>query len=206
MKPYVLLLLVLCAACGNSPHRPPTQGMPVLELAREAREKNTNAGLSSEPYLVGITSVNGVAARTPHLQRYPCARCHDRSPEALKQAALIKQGKKAAHWEIKLQHAPEGTLGCTSCHQLDKQKDVNQLHSLRGEPIAFDASYSVCAQCHSRQAKDWTGGAHGKRLGGWAPPRVRQACTGCHNPHNPKLATRWPALSAKAPQGGSQHE
>lgn len=205
MKFAVLVIVLLTAACSQSAHRPPTQGTPVLDLVKEAKEKNENAGLTSDSFLVGIASVNGVASRTPHLQRYPCARCHDRSPQALQEAALVKKGKKAAHWEVKLAHAPEGVLGCTSCHELSKEKDVNQLHSLRGEPIAFDASYKLCGQCHSRQEKDWAGGAHGKRLGGWAPPRVMQACTGCHNPHNPKLASRWPAIAA-ATKGASNHE
>jgi cytochrome c553 len=63
--------------------------------------------------------------------------------------------------------------------------------------VSFDHSYQVCAQCHSRQASDWASGAHGKRAGGWAPPRVIYACAQCHNPHSPRWDTRWPAVAGR---------
>lgn len=162
----------------------------VLDIARNASAANSNAGVTSEANLVGLQWVDtgkgfGVAARTDHIERYPCSRCHDRP------AAQLKRGPKSAHWEVKLKHAPEGVMSCDSCHSLNKETD--SLHSLRGVPIGFNESYRLCSQCHSRQATDWAGGAHGKRLGGWAPPRVIQACTGCHNPHQPGFSPRWPA-------------
>jgi hypothetical protein len=55
----------------------------------------------------------------------------------------------------------------------------------------------ACATCHAGGNMDWTGGAHGKRLGGWAPPRVISNCTACHNPHQPKLEKRWPSRSSR---------
>ena len=39
---------------------------------------------------------------------------------------------------------------------------------------------------------DWAGGAHGKRLAGWAPPRVSKTCVECHNPHQPQWDKRAP--------------
>lgn len=186
-----LTALALLAGCARTSHK------PVLETARAAQEANSNAGLSSEPNLVGIARVETglgfeVAARAPRIDRFPCGRCHDRPVEQM------KRGPKAAHWEVSVRHAPEGVMSCDSCHAT--RGDTDTLRSLRGEPIAFNHSYKLCAQCHSRQAKDWAGGAHGKRLGGWAPPRVVEACTGCHNPHSPAFQTRWPAT------GGHRHE
>lgn len=188
--------LLALAACGPSAHRAANQGQPVLELARHATAPNANGSLNAENALNGVARVKvegqnfEVAARTAHLERFPCARCHDRPVEQMRIAA---KGKKAAHWEIRLRHAPEGVMSCESCHVL--AGETNTLRSLRGEPVAFDHAYQTCAQCHSRQAADWVGGAHGKRLGGWAPPRVVQNCTGCHDPHSPRLESRWPALS-----------
>jgi hypothetical protein len=196
---FPIASVLLLTACGAGPHRPATQGRPVLELARRAEAPNPNGGLSSEASLTGIArlAVTGenfeTAARSTLIARFPCSRCHDRPVVRMKVAAA---GKKAAHWEVALAHAPAGVMSCESCHNLTAETD--SLHSLRGEAIPFDHSYRLCAQCHSRQSADWKGGAHGKRLGGWAPPRVVQNCTGCHDPHAPKLRSRWPAVASGA--------
>lgn len=198
------------ASCGSNPHRAPTQGQPVLELARHATASNPNAGLSSESNLTGIARVPvagegkfDVAARSAAIERFPCSRCHDRPLTQVQQAAAAA-GKKAAHWEIKLNHAAAGVMACDSCHHTNANTD--SLHTLRGDAISFDHSYQLCGQCHSRQLADWTGGAHGKRLGGWAPPRVVQNCTGCHDPHSPRLKSRWPSVAAPISSGAVPHE
>jgi nitrate/TMAO reductase-like tetraheme cytochrome c subunit len=69
---------------------------------------------------------------------------------------------------------------------------MNNLNSLTAQSIDFNASYKVCAQCHSNQFEDWKGGAHGKKVAGWAPPRASMTCVNCHNPHNPGFEKRWP--------------
>jgi hypothetical protein len=202
-----ILALAIAGACGPGPHRPATQGRPVLDLARKAVEPNANGGLSSEANLVGLARVPvaghdfETASRAAKIERFPCSRCHDRPVEQMKLAA---KGRKAAHWEIELKHAPAGVMSCESCHNLNA--DTDSLHTLRGDAVAFDHSYQLCAQCHSRQLADWKGGAHGKRLGGWAPPRVVQSCTGCHNPHEPHFKSRWPSVSAPVAAGAAKHE
>ena len=205
-----LVALTSCLlACGPNPHRPSTQGQPVLDLARRAQSPNLNAGLSSEGNLTGVERVptqrgSGffVATRTQTLEQFPCSRCHDRALAQMRLASLAKPGIAAAHWNVRLTHAPAGVMSCDSCHS---GSTPDSLHSLRGDAIDFNHSYQLCAQCHSKQVSDWTGGAHGKRLGGWAPPRVVQNCTACHNPHDPKLKPRWPALAGKT-KGIVSHE
>lgn len=204
-----LTALLFLVTCGPSPHRAPTQGQPVLKLAREAKAANLNANLSSEAQLTGLERVpvsTGakffVAARISSIEQFPCSRCHDRSVAQMRQASGAGPDLRAAHWEVRLHHARPGVLSCSSCH-LGTSPD--ELHSLRGESISFDHSYEVCTQCHSRQASDWAGGAHGKRLGGWAAPRVVQTCVGCHNPHSPQLKSRWPAIATPT-KGASTHE
>ena len=70
---------------------------------------------------------------------------------------------------------------------------MNNLNTLTGKSIDFNSSYKLCSQCHSSQFEDWKGGAHGKRIGGWAPPRASLTCVNCHNPHSPSFETRWPS-------------
>jgi formate-dependent nitrite reductase cytochrome c552 subunit len=99
-------------------------------------------------------------------------------------------GVKKAHWNIKLNHADATTMNCRTCHSAP---ETDKLTSLTGKAIDFEHSYQLCAQCHQEQKKDWSGGAHGKRLRSWAPPRVSMTCVSCHNPHSPAFEPRWPA-------------
>ena len=70
--------------------------------------------------------------------------------------------------------------------------DMDNLKSLTNNKIDFNKSYNLCNQCHTKQFEDWKGGAHGKRIGSWAPPRASMTCVNCHNPHKPHIASKWP--------------
>ncbi len=126
-----------------------------------------------------------IAKRAHEITNLPCSNCHSKDISKLK-----SKGTKKAHWDIELIHADDGIMNCASCHDMNKP---DALTSLRGSEVSFDHSYKLCAQCHSTQYKDWQGGAHGKSLLGWVPPRVSQTCTGCHNPHKPAFEQRWPS-------------
>ena len=125
-----------------------------------------------------------VLTRKPHLESFPCTNCHGEVPKKL------TDGSQDAHWNISLNHAGENVMNCNSCHDLKKP---DNLISLTGSAIDFNHSYQLCAQCHSSQAKDWLGGAHGKRVMGWINPRTINNCMSCHNPHQPQIESRWPA-------------
>ncbi len=125
-----------------------------------------------------------VLTRTPHLEAFPCSNCHKEVPNKL------TNDEQDAHWNIQLNHAGIEVMNCNSCHNLDQP---NNLISLTGVAIDINHSYQLCAQCHSSQAKDWLGGAHGKRAIGWISPRVINSCVSCHNPHQPQIQKRWPA-------------
>ena len=122
------------------------------------------------------------------LTYFPCSNCHTEPLEKL-QVGLNKK-EKNAHWEISLQHADPTTMDCQTCHSPHLP---DSLQTLNRQVVTMDHSYQLCAQCHSTQAKDWVGGAHGKRLGGWVEPRVAKTCVSCHNPHKPAIGSRWPA-------------
>ncbi len=127
-----------------------------------------------------------VPSRIQEMTKFPCSNCHTKPIEQLKKLS----SEKKAHWDIQLDHANPVSMNCMTCHDMDKP---DELSSLTKTSISFDHSYQQCAQCHSSQAKDWEGGAHGKRLKGWLPPRVSQTCVGCHNPHKPAFEKRWPS-------------
>ncbi|MDN5202308.1 cytochrome c3 family protein [Fulvivirgaceae bacterium BMA10] len=130
-----------------------------------------------------------VLERKSELKSFPCTNCHN-VPLSSLQSDFAKQQKKKAHWEIELVHANKDIMDCNTCHD---QNDLNSLVLLNGKKVDFDQSFKQCAQCHSTQYNDWLGGAHGKRVLGWADPKVIYNCVNCHVPHEPALPTRWPA-------------
>jgi hypothetical protein len=129
-----------------------------------------------------------VPTRKNEIKSFPCSNCHSK-PLAQLQLEQEAIGKKA-HWDIELVHANTEVMNCKTCH---KDAVSDQLVMLSGRNVSFDQSYKLCGQCHSTQIKDWIGGAHGKRLGGWKPPRLINTCVNCHNPHKPAFESRWPA-------------
>lgn len=190
--------VLLLAACQQEPASP-----PVLEITAHAEAPNPNAGLSSERFIGDGLRVEVAGypdrprffalARTPVVEKYPCTTCHTLPLEKMRGAP---GSPRRAHWDVTLEHAPATTMSCATCHAADAP---DRLRLLEGAPVSFDHSYQVCAQCHSRQAADWSAGAHGKRVGGWAPPRVVYPCAQCHNPHHPRWDTRWPAVGGRQP-------
>jgi hypothetical protein len=132
--------------------------------------------------------------RTEDIVSFPCQNCHT---APLSQLANSNKENKKAHWDIEVNHASKSVMNCTTCHN---SKNTNYLNSLSGELISFDKSFELCGQCHSTQYKDWQGGAHGKSISGWKPPRVVKTCVNCHNPHNPAIQSRWPSRLVKQDQ------
>ncbi|MDC1162436.1 cytochrome c3 family protein [Tenacibaculum sp.] len=160
----------------------------------EAKSKGyKGTSISSEKYIEDIKTIeiseDGLTFLIPDrkgaIKSYACTECHAKPLKEMRNGEI-----KKAHWNIKLNHADQKTMNCTTCHN---GSNMDDLKSLTGHTIDFNKSYNLCKQCHQKQYKDWTGGAHGKRIGGWAPPRVSMTCTNCHNPHSPSFKTKWPA-------------
>lgn len=127
-----------------------------------------------------------IPERKSQIKSYECSECHSKP---LHEVQKDGDGRKA-HWDLNLKHADSKIMNCATCHNPD---DMDNLKSLTGHKIDFNNSYNLCSQCHSKQFDDWKGGAHGKKIGGWAPPRASLTCVNCHNPHNPSFDSRWPA-------------
>lgn len=160
----------------------------------EVESKNYHGtSISSEQYLDGIKTIEItegdhtflIPERKSQIKSYACIECHSK-PLTQMQSEDVKK----AHWDIKLVHANQNTMNCITCHN---PENMDNLKSLTGNNIDFNTSYNLCNQCHTKQFEDWKGGAHGKRIGGWAPPRASLTCVNCHNPHKPHFESRWPA-------------
>lgn len=194
--------LAFLTGCNSGEERPETQSVRERILIST---KTPAHGLNSEQFLKEVerVAVQGnfarlfyVETRTGQITRFPCTQCHDQHLAQIR--AKTEEPIKGNHKNIVLRHAALETMKCQTCHS--NATRMKQLKLLSGTAVPFDHSYKVCAQCHFLQARDWAGGAHGKRLGGWAEPRVVRNCTGCHNPHIPGLVTRWPAIVPSAPK------
>ena len=105
-----------------------------------------------------------VLSRQDKLFFYPCADCH----EFIEPNTEIRILDPDPGHPAELEHG-EGEVWCTSCHI---QSPYDSLHTLLGEPVGFNESYRVCGGCHSHKLKDWTYGAHGKRVDNWRGDRL----------------------------------
>ncbi|WP_242204163.1 cytochrome c3 family protein [Aestuariivivens insulae] len=149
--------------------------------------------VSSEAYIGDIKTIEVtegehtflIPERKTQIKSYACTECHSKPLDKMQN----KEGKKA-HWDIALHHANDNAMNCVTCHN---GSNMDDLKSITGNVIDFNKSYQLCSQCHNKQFEDWKGGAHGKRIGGWAPPRASMTCVNCHNPHKPHFDSRWPA-------------
>jgi hypothetical protein len=165
----------------------------VIEKINAEGKEYHGTSLSSEKFLEGMDMIeiseDGhtflIPDRKGQIKSYACTECHSKPLDKMQSKDI-----KKAHWDIKIAHANENTMNCVTCHNPD---NMDQLKSLTGHDIDFNNSYNLCNQCHTEQFDDWKGGAHGKRIGGWAPPRASLTCVNCHNPHKPHFESRWPS-------------
>ncbi len=186
---FSFLLAFLFLSCKNEDHGYHS----VMDKIEGEGKSYKGVSVSSESYIDHIKTMEIttgehtflIPERKSKIKSYKCTECH---AKPLKETQLTGSAKKA-HWDIGIVHADKNTMNCISCHNGDV---MDELKSLTGNPIDFNNSYILCSQCHTKQFKDWEGGAHGKRIGGWAPPRAALTCVNCHNPHDPHIASKWP--------------
>lgn len=134
-----------------------------------------------------------VETRSDKLTIQDCATCHNKPTG---RSLPIESADRRAHWDIILEHADPSQMMCKTCHGQIVSKVPTMMS---GDIVGFDHTYRLCGQCHFRELKDWSKGAHGKRLLGWSGPRIIRSCTGCHNPHSPRWAKRWPKTKTTIP-------
>ncbi len=187
---YILFFLLVFSACKHSE----SEYHNITDKIEAESKRYHGTSISSESLLEEIHTLQItegehtflIPERKGQIRSYACTECH-----SIPLSELQKEGDvKKAHWDIKLVHADVNTMNCITCHNGNAMDD---LQSLTGNSIDFNRSDKLCSQCHTRQFEDWKGGAHGKKVAGWAPPRASMTCVNCHNPHNPGFKSRWPS-------------
>lgn len=182
----ILLVAILLSSCKKE-----SEYHTVIDKI-EAKQSPYHGDISSDALLVetDLISISEgehtfmIPERKGQVKSYECTECHSKPLNQMKGS----DGQKA-HWDIEINHAAVETMNCATCHN---PENMNNFNSLTGQDIDFNLSYKVCAQCHANQFEDWKGGAHGKKVAGWAPPRASMTCVNCHNPHDPSFKKRWP--------------
>ncbi|MGL1936466.1 MAG: cytochrome c3 family protein [Fibrobacterales bacterium] len=155
----------------------PTYSENLVEFHKDSKKFYMGSGLfGSQPF--HVLDTGSVA------QRGKCANCHQGALNTQMQKNRPSE-VKLSHWDKKLNHGPAGILQCATCHDYDATQPV--LKSAMKNNLDFSQVYQTCQTCHNDKVRDWAFGAHGKRVGGWAPPKVIRNCTGCHNPHDPSF-------------------
>lgn len=188
LRSVVLVFLLIITSCKH--HEGEYHSITDKINAESKHYKGSD--LSSKKHIEHLETIeitaNNITFLIPErkgkIKSYACTECHSKPVEQMKGKDL-----KKAHWNIKINHANQSIMNCLTCHN---GKDMDHLKSLTGVSIDFNNSYKLCSQCHQKQFYDWSGGAHGKRLESWAPPRLSMTCVNCHNPHEPHIKSKWP--------------
>ena len=196
----LVLLIIGFTSCGHHEEGHESHGHEgnFSKVQRLSNHDSIKVDASTEQYLALLKTVPvdttfvgkvfSIPERKNQIKSFNCTECHSKP---LTEMQLMDTTYKSSHWNIELKHAKSHSMECVTCHTPD---NMDQLHSLTNNPISFNQSYQVCAQCHSQQFSDWKGGAHGNRLGGWAEPVVKNGCVNCHNPHQPAFGKRMPKV------------
>ncbi len=114
-----------------------------------------------------------IASRANALPGQACENCH----------RYVEGGRTfgiRAHNEIRVKHMPHAQ--CDTCHEPEMPA---RLRLASGRGVALEDLHELCGQCHSREARDWSVGIHGKQVGNWQTEIHRYSCTRCHDAHKP---------------------
>ncbi|NKB67075.1 MAG: hypothetical protein GKR89_08450 [Candidatus Latescibacteria bacterium] len=196
---YVPLGLVcwvgLVTGCGVGPEAPAVEVAASLEF--DPTQPRSLRGAVQYP-VTGLAEVSdgafAVQGRQGDLRQFPCGACHQ---QALVPAPRGVVSRRWAHMDIQPVHPQAHISACQTCH------DYGNLERLRLQDDTstdFDQVYRLCVQCHFQQGRDWAGGAHGKRVGGWRGARVVMNCTDCHDPHQPAFGRQYPVSGPRVPR------
>lgn len=150
--PHGLQMRENCLACHAGPAavfeiRTPHPGRTNCLQCHVTHQKGETLQLRAE----SVDGTRSDQARPSHdlIQQFPCHQCHD---EHMKEIKIGKGPAKRSHWDISLDHGPEGVLECRTCHSY---KNMDSLRLLDGKRVSFDAWRRVCAQCHLDEVEDW---------------------------------------------------
>lgn len=183
----VILAAAGTSACGpdSGGAVPPAASTPTASAAPHRPLHADQVSLPAPPRAV-VQSPTG-----PGPVRVACATCHDVRPSDPAQRGATLE---AFHTDLVIRH---GDLACLACHHPD---DADVLRRADGTRLRYEDSMALCAQCHARQARDWTDGLHGGMSGHWdrtVGPRRRHHCLVCHDPHAPAFPAMRPTFKPR---------
>jgi len=163
---------------------PAAASMPKVPRVGETAEPDFSVNPKSGHELFADVPGFGVIPSIKDKGMHPCSNCHTWAKSNLTPRRL-----KVPHDNFLLQHGlhGKGEFWCFTCHHLD---GAGGLRTLEGEKLAFDDAYILCAQCHPGETRDWSFGAHGKRVDNWQGNRRILNCTACHYQHSPTIKPR----------------
>ena len=163
---------------------PGAASMPTVPRVGETAMPDFSASPISGHLLFADVPGFGVIPSIKDKGMHPCSNCHTWAKSNLTPRRL-----KRPHDNFLLQHGlhGQGEFWCFTCHHLD---GAGGLRTLEGERLSFDDAYILCAQCHPGETRDWSFGAHGKRVDNWQGNRRILNCTACHYQHRPNIKPR----------------
>ncbi len=145
--------------------------------------------ISSQTRAIELDPNVEIDVRGMRLEMFPCSKCHN----------LIGKSegrKEAAHRNVHVRHG-EINKNCLNCHNGDNMDTLHLLNSKNALP--FEKSYQICGQCHGNILNEWNLGIHGQQTGSWNGKKLRQTCSACHNPHQPKFKDMKPLPAPQHP-------
>jgi hypothetical protein len=178
-------------AADETTSRRATQAKKLAELAKKPRVGSTAEPDFAGNILEGYQLFDNMrpfivipSQKDPDM--HPCLDCHDWA-----ESDLTPRRLKEPHDNFRLQHGlhGKGEFWCLTCHHLEGD---GGLKTFEGVKLSFDEAYILCSQCHAQEAKDWSFGAHGKRVDNWQGERRILNCTACHYQHQPRYVPRKP--------------
>jgi hypothetical protein len=178
--PWSALLALLAAAVALSAPSP-----AAAELVAVHPDANPAKTVDGAPPFEDAPQFR-VITRRKDSDMHPCGDCHDDA-----ESDFTPRELEEPHDNFRLEHGlhGKGEFWCFTCHRV---KGAGGLKTLEKDKLGFDEAYVLCAQCHAQEARDWTFGAHGKRVQGWQGERTLLNCTVCHFQHRPAIPAREP--------------
>lgn len=208
------LVLLLASGCRDqlpAPASTPTatKGLTLQQISQLPANETHQPANEFHPVVVRPLETPRVATDQMDIHgnavSLSCASCHSNLPKNFERRS--SEGLLEFHQTLKFAHGPtDGQLSCLTCHNSD---NYNQLRMADGAELPFRDTQKLCAQCHSKQNRDYEHGAHGGMNGHWdrtRGPQIRKNCIDCHDPHAPKFPSMMPTFKPLDQRSGESHE
>ncbi len=167
-----------------------TKGLSLQQISQLPAIEGTAANADRHPVVVRPLETPRVVTDRLDIHgqfvSVSCSSCHSNLPS--NSARHSADGLTEFHQGLKYSHGPaDGFLSCLTCHNAS---NYNLLRRADGADLSYRDGQQLCAQCHSKQNRDYEHGSHGGMNGYWdrtRGPQARKNCIDCHDPHSPQF-------------------